>query len=251
MNFTRLLHRSPLTSPFLCSSILRPSAHANISTRSLLAPFIAPNVRRTVLTIPTTQRVGTWTNGLVLKGGSTQPSPFANNSVGKLSSTGVGTSFTGVSVLLPRSFNSTTIARSSTNPIQSGASTLSPSPPLSFVHRYSPPGLLPYLLLARVDKPVGTWLLLLPTWWTVALASSPGSLPDLRLMTIMAVGAFVMRGAGCTINDMWDRNFDRQVVRTKDRPLASGAITMEQGMVFLAAQLSVALGVVMQLDWFT
>ena len=80
----------------------------------------------------------------------------------------------------------------------------------SWVDR-APAGLKPYLLLARMDKPAGTWLLLWPCWWSIAIASPAGTLPNFILMTQFAVGAFVMRGAGCTINDLWDRDIDAQV----------------------------------------
>ena len=69
-----------------------------------------------------------------------------------------------------------------------------------------------YLRLIRFDKPIGTWLLVLPSTWGVALAAQPGSLPDWKMMSIMMAGAFVTRSAGCIINDFWDQEFDRQVV---------------------------------------
>ena len=77
----------------------------------------------------------------------------------------------------------------------------------------SPPAIQPYLRLIRFDKPIGTWLLYLPCTWSVALAASPGSLPDLKMLTLFGLGALVMRGAGCTINDMWDVDFDKKVRR--------------------------------------
>lgn len=69
-----------------------------------------------------------------------------------------------------------------------------------------------YLRLIRFDKPIGTWLLVLPSTWGVALAAQPGSLPDWKMMSVMMVGAFATRSAGCIINDFWDQDFDRQVV---------------------------------------
>ena len=77
----------------------------------------------------------------------------------------------------------------------------------------SPPAIQPYLRLIRFDKPIGTWLLYLPCTWSIALAASPGSLPDLKMLTLFGLGALVMRGAGCTINDMWDVDFDKKVRR--------------------------------------
>ena len=100
-----------------------------------------------------------------------------------------------------------------------------------------------------MDKPVGTWLLLLPCLWGLGLAAPAGELPDLRLAALMALGAFVMRGAGCTINDLWDRDFDRRVFRTRSRPLASGAVSVPQALAFLALQLAAGLAVVVQLNW--
>jgi len=114
--------------------------------------------------------------------------------------------------------------------------------------RLLPASTHPYLLLARVDKPVGTWLLLLPCWWGVALAAAPGALLNVGLMALLGVGAFVMRGAGCTVNDLWDRDFDKRVERTKTRPLASGAVSVPQAIGFLAVQLTAGLAVVVQLN---
>ena len=89
---------------------------------------------------------------------------------------------------------------------------------------FLPNAIKPYLLLARLDKPVGIWLLLWPCVWSTALAA-PHALPDPTLLAQYAVGASIMRGAGCTINDILDQKYDRDVERTKSRPLASGAVT--------------------------
>ena len=72
----------------------------------------------------------------------------------------------------------------------------------------------PYLRLARADKPIGTWLLLWPGCWSIAMVAPAAGLPDLLLLSKFALGAVVMRGAGCTINDMWDRDIDRKVACT-------------------------------------
>jgi 4-hydroxybenzoate polyprenyltransferase len=101
-----------------------------------------------------------------------------------------------------------------------------------------------YGLLARWDRPIGTWLLLLPCWWGVALAGFP---PDLRLLVLFAIGAIAMRGAGCTVNDLVDRDFDRAVERTRNRPLAAGRLSVTQAMLFVAAQCLVGLAVLLQL----
>merc|ERR1711962_1431116 len=85
--------------------------------------------------------------------------------------------------------------------------------------------------LARLDRPIGTWLLFWPCGWSICMAAGPGHLPDLTLLTTFAAGSFVMRGAGCTINDMWDRNIDNKVERTRDRPITSGQVSMFDALV--------------------
>ncbi len=107
----------------------------------------------------------------------------------------------------------------------------------------------PYARLMRLDRPIGTWLLLLPCWWSVALASP--KIPDMGLMFLFGIGAVVMRGAGCVVNDIYDRKLDAQVERTRDRPLASGAIKLWQAVVFLKVLLLVGLGVLMLFNHFT
>lgn len=119
----------------------------------------------------------------------------------------------------------------------------------NWVDRWFPPHLRPYLRLARADRPIGIWLLLLPCWWSIALAARPGHWPDLGLLILFAIGAIVMRGAGCTINDMADRDIDGKVARTATRPLASGALSMRQAWQFLALQLLVGLIVLLSLSW--
>jgi len=103
-----------------------------------------------------------------------------------------------------------------------------------------------YATLARWDRPIGTWLLLLPCWWGQALA---GPLPSPWLMLLFAIGAVAMRGAGCTVNDLTDRAFDRQVARTRNRPLASGRLGTREALLFIAAQCLVGLLVLTALNW--
>ena len=86
----------------------------------------------------------------------------------------------------------------------------SPKVGFTWVDRYLPENLRPYARLARVDKPIGTWLLLWPCCWSTALATPVGAFPDIWLLSLFGVGAFCMRGAGCTINDLWDVDFDKQ-----------------------------------------
>src|SRR5215470_5173188 len=116
-----------------------------------------------------------------------------------------------------------------------------------WVDRLVPPALRPYCRLARLDRPIGSWLLLFPCWWSIALAAPEGGGPSLRLLLLFAVGAVVMRGAGCTVNDIADRDFDRRVTRTAGRPIASGAITLPRAFVFLALQLAVGLVILLLL----
>jgi len=115
-----------------------------------------------------------------------------------------------------------------------------------WAERFAPPALVPYIRLARLDRPIGTWLLLFPGWWAIALAA-PGW-PDWRLMALFGIGALVMRGAGCTLNDIIDRDFDARVERTRTRPLPSGAVSLRQAMVFLALQLALGAAVLLSLD---
>lgn len=121
----------------------------------------------------------------------------------------------------------------------------------TWVDRSAPAALRPYLKLMRIDRPIGTWLVLLPGWWGLALAAAPGGLPDPLLMALFGIGAFTMRGAGCTMNDMWDKDFDGKVARTAQRPLASGRLSPMQAWRFLGGQLSAGLGVLLCLNWPT
>uniref|UniRef100_A0A7S3NIZ5 4-hydroxybenzoate polyprenyltransferase, mitochondrial n=1 Tax=Aureoumbra lagunensis TaxID=44058 RepID=A0A7S3NIZ5_9STRA len=110
--------------------------------------------------------------------------------------------------------------------------------------------LVSLMALARVDRPEGSLLLYWPGAWSIALAAAPGSFPDIKLLTLFGIGAIVMRGAGCTINDMWDRDFDKSVERTKSRPLASGDLALwPDATIFLAAQLSAGLYILTQLNF--
>ncbi|KAJ3268068.1 Para-hydroxybenzoate--polyprenyltransferase, mitochondrial precursor (PHB:polyprenyltransferase) [Terramyces sp. JEL0728] len=108
----------------------------------------------------------------------------------------------------------------------------------------------PYTYLMRLDKPAGTWLLYLPCTWSI-LAASPDVYIASKYLFLFGSGSVLLRGAGCTINDMWDRNLDKQVERTKIRPLASGELTMLQALVCLGGQLSLGLAVLLQLNWYS
>ena len=110
-----------------------------------------------------------------------------------------------------------------------------------------PPAARPYALLMRLDRPIGIWLLYLPGLWAIALAA-PGWGHALWLAALFLLGATVMRGAGCVVNDLWDRKLDRLVERTRNRPLASGAVTPWQALWFLAALCVIGLAVLLQLN---
>ena len=112
-----------------------------------------------------------------------------------------------------------------------------------WVDRLLPTGLRAYARLSRLDRPIGTWLLLFPCWWGAALAT-PG-LPSPAFIALFAIGAVVMRGAGCTYNDIVDRDFDAQVARTADRPIPSGAVSVRAAVVYLVLQLLVGLAILL------
>lgn len=126
-------------------------------------------------------------------------------------------------------------------------STASPSDiRLEGVWQRWPRPLHPYITLARLDRPIGWWLLLLPGWWILS-----GYSPDIKVaaffMALFLVGAIVMRAAGCVVNDLWDRNIDKKVARTRSRPLASGQISIFGALFFLAILILIGLGLLVQL----
>src|SRR5581483_299363 len=110
----------------------------------------------------------------------------------------------------------------------------------------------PYLRLARLDRPIGSWLLLMPCWWSVTLAA--GRAHDLRSLpldiALFFIGAFTMRGAGCTWNDITDRDLDARVERTRSRPIPAGQVSVTQALVFLVAQALIGLVVLLQFNRF-
>ena len=125
--------------------------------------------------------------------------------------------------------------------------------PGNWVDRLAPEGWKPYLRLARFDRPIGAWLLLFPTWWsqTLAEASTGQAYPNVWYLALFWLGAFVMRGAGCTYNDIVDRDYDALVARTAARPIPSGQVTVTQAYLFLAALCAVGLLVLVQFNAFT
>lgn len=120
----------------------------------------------------------------------------------------------------------------------------------SFVERL-PTGWQPYARLARLDRPIGWWLLLLPCWWSAAIASRmAGQWPSLWVIAFLLVGAVVMRGAGSTWNDITDRDLDARVARTRGRPLPSGQVSVRQAFAFIALQAGIGLAILLQFNRF-
>ncbi|HEY7998253.1 MAG TPA: 4-hydroxybenzoate octaprenyltransferase [Pseudolabrys sp.] len=110
----------------------------------------------------------------------------------------------------------------------------------------------PYLRLARLDRPIGSWLLLMPCWWSLGLAGMrTGHFPSVWHIVLFFIGAFAMRGAGCTWNDLVDRDLDGLVERTRSRPIPSGQVTVAQATAFMVAQALVGFLVLVQFNRFT
>jgi 4-hydroxybenzoate polyprenyltransferase len=110
----------------------------------------------------------------------------------------------------------------------------------------------PYLRLSRFDRPIGSWLLLMPCWWSAALAAGmSGHLASLpATIALFFIGAFVMRGAGCTWNDITDRDLDGRVERTRSRPIPAGQVSVSQAFAFLVLQALIGLAVLLQFNRF-
>jgi 4-hydroxybenzoate polyprenyltransferase len=123
----------------------------------------------------------------------------------------------------------------------------------NWVDRLLPARARPYARLARLDRPIGWWLLLWPCWWSSALATNyiEAPLPVLPHLLLFLVGAIVMRGAGCTYNDIVDRKIDAQVARTRSRPIASGQVSVAGASVFMIVLALIGLVVLLQFDSFT
>jgi len=125
-------------------------------------------------------------------------------------------------------------------PEQSGDIRVADATTMNWVDRFCPLWSRPYLRLSRADRPAGTWLLLLPCWWglLLAMAADPGStrLQDLWIFAGFGIGAFLMRGAGCTWNDISDRHFDAEVARTKSRPIPAGQVSVKAALFWMGVQ---------------
>ncbi len=122
----------------------------------------------------------------------------------------------------------------------------------NWVDRIAPAWSRPYLRLARLDRPIGSWLLLLPCWWSAALAAiaAGAAVPNFWYLLLFFIGAFAMRGAGCTWNDIVDRHIDAQVARTRSRPIPSGQVSVAGAAGFLLLQAAVGLAVLLQFNRF-
>jgi len=122
----------------------------------------------------------------------------------------------------------------------------------NWVDSLAPSYARPYLRLARLDRPIGSWLLLMPCWWSVGLAGMHNDrFPSLWHILLFFIGAFAMRGAGCTWNDLVDRDLDGRVERTRSRPIPSGQVTVAQATMFMVAQALVGFLVLIQFNRFT
>jgi len=121
----------------------------------------------------------------------------------------------------------------------------------NWVDTYAPAFARPYLRLSRADRPIGTWLLLIPCWWGLVLAMLSDGNPrweDLWIASGCAIGAFLMRGAGCTWNDITDRKFDGQVERTRSRPIPSGQVSVRQAVIWMGLQCLLALAILLSFN---
>ena len=123
----------------------------------------------------------------------------------------------------------------------------------NWVERLLPLALQPYGQLMRLDRPIGWWLLLLPCWWGLFLAqiARGRGLPDLWFAFLFLFGAIIMRGAGCTLNDIIDRKFDALVARTRSRPIPSGRVSVTQAFAFLTALSLIGLVILLQFNSYT
>src|SRR4029453_6086453 len=123
----------------------------------------------------------------------------------------------------------------------------------NWVDSHAPAWLRPYLRLARLDRPIGSWLLLIPCWWSAALAdvAARAPVPNVRHLVPFFIGPFAMRGAGFTWNDIVDRDLDARVERTRSRPIPSGQVSVASAAAFLVLQALVGLAVLLQFNRFT
>ena len=139
------------------------------------------------------------------------------------------------------------------HPTVPGAAPVADAVPRNWVDGWAPQWARPYLRLARADRPIGVWLLLWPCWWSLALAAlaKRDVMPDAWYLALFAIGSLVMRAAGCTYNDIVDRNYDGRVERTRMRPIPSGQVSVRNATIFMVALCLVGLAVLLQFNWPT
>jgi 4-hydroxybenzoate polyprenyltransferase len=123
----------------------------------------------------------------------------------------------------------------------------------NWVDRLLPEKARPYARLSRLDRPIGWWLLLIPCWWSLTLAQTAagGGVPNLWYALLFLLGSIIMRGAGCTLNDIADRDFDRKVERTRGRPIPSGQVSVTAAIAYLALQCLLGLVILLQFNWYS
>jgi len=139
------------------------------------------------------------------------------------------------------------------SPISLSPGTVADADRGNWVDRHAPAWLRPYARLARWDRPIGWWLLLLPCWWSAALASNVAGAtwPNIGHLVLFLIGSVAMRGAGCTYNDIVDRELDAGVARTRSRPIPSGQVRVRDAKIFLVLQALAGLAVLLSLNWFS
>ena len=128
-------------------------------------------------------------------------------------------------------------------------STLPDAAPRNWVDRFAPAPIRPWLRLARLDRPTGIWLLMLPGWQGIALATQPGHWPDLKLLALFFTGAVLMRSAGCAFNDIVDRDLDAKVARTARRPIPAGEVSVRGAAIFVAACCAISFLILISFNW--
>jgi 4-hydroxybenzoate polyprenyltransferase len=133
------------------------------------------------------------------------------------------------------------------------APTVPDAPPDNWVHRYAPSWFRPYARLARFDRPIGSWLLVFPCWWSLSLAehANGATYPSIWFVILFWIGATAMRGAGCTYNDIVDRNIDAGVARTRGRPIPSGEVSAKAAAAFMVLLCLIGLVVLLQFNKYT
>ena len=160
------------------------------------------------------------------------------------------------SATAPNSADAKAVARDPTQAVATKSEAAAPvadAAPHNWVDRLAPVSLRPYLRLARLDRPIGTWLLLFPCWWGVSLAgvADRKPYPNLWFLFLFMAGAFLMRGSGCAYNDYIDRDIDAKVARTASRPIPSGQVTANQALAFATLLAAIAFLILIQFNWFT